>query len=38
MPTAALAVIDLDIDDWASIKPGSGTLLEVIRPKDEQRA
>jgi phosphohistidine phosphatase len=38
MPTAALAVIDLDIDDWASIKPGSGTLLEVIRPKDMQQA
>ncbi len=37
MPTAALAVIDLAIDDWASIKPGSGKLMEIIRPKDEQK-
>jgi phosphohistidine phosphatase len=33
MPTAALAVIDLNIDSWGDIRPGSGTLREFIRPK-----
>jgi len=37
MPTAALAVIDLDIDDWSKIAPASGSLRELIRPKDEMR-
>jgi len=35
MPTAALAVIDLEIDEWQQIAAGSGTLRKVIRPKDE---
>lgn len=35
LPTAALAVIDLDIDDWTSVGPGKGDLVAVIRPKDE---
>jgi len=34
MPTAALAIIDLAIDDWALIAAGSGRLVEVIRPKE----
>lgn len=33
MPTAALAVIDLDIESWSEIKADCGTLVEVIRPK-----
>lgn len=38
MPTAALAVIELDIDNWSSIAPGSGTLETIIRPKDEMKS
>jgi len=34
MPTAALAVIDLNIDEWSAIRPGSGKLVEVLRPKE----
>jgi len=34
MPTAALAVIDLNIDEWSAIRPGSGKLVEVVRPKE----
>lgn len=37
MPTAALAVIDLDVAAWGEIEPESGTLRRVIRPKDEIR-
>ena len=33
MPTAALAVIELNIDSWADIHPGAGTLREFIKPK-----
>jgi phosphohistidine phosphatase len=33
MPTAALAVIDLEIDDWAEISSGCGRLVKVLRPK-----
>lgn len=36
MPTAALAVIDLDILGWEQInKVGVGTLRQIFRPKDE---
>ena len=35
MPTAALAIIDLDIDRWKDLSSGLGTLREVIRPRDE---
>jgi phosphohistidine phosphatase len=38
MPTAALAVIDLDIDRWAEIDSGLGALRTLIRPKDEMKA
>ncbi len=34
MPTAALAVIDLDIENWADIAEGRGTLKNVFRPKE----
>ncbi len=33
-PTAALAVIDLPIDDWADLAPQTGHLERFIRPKD----
>lgn len=33
-PTAALARIDLPAHRWADIKPGSGTIAELIFPKD----
>ncbi|MEZ5427113.1 MAG: histidine phosphatase family protein [Pyrinomonadaceae bacterium] len=33
MPTASLAVIDLEISDWSEIAPGSGRLREFLRPK-----
>lgn len=35
MPTAALAVIDLDADDWSEIRPDCCNLRLLIRPKDE---
>ena len=37
MPTAALAVIDLDIERWADIDTGLGVLRRLIRPKDEMK-
>jgi phosphohistidine phosphatase len=37
MPTAALAVIDLDIERWAEIDTGLGALRRLIRPKDEMK-
>jgi phosphohistidine phosphatase len=33
MPTAALAVIDLDIDAWAKIGHDTGKIMTVVRPK-----
>jgi phosphohistidine phosphatase len=33
-PTAALAVLDFEIADWSGAKPGSGKLVDYIRPKD----
>ena len=33
MPTAALAIIDLDIQNWSETSAGSGTLRDLIRPK-----
>lgn len=32
-PTAALAVIDLDIDDWTAIRPGGGRLECFVTPR-----
>lgn len=37
MPTAALAVIDLDIDNWGRISGKMGTLKRVFRPREEMR-
>ena len=37
MPTAALAVIDLDISDWSEVLDSSGKLRELMRPKDLQK-
>lgn len=34
MPTAAIAKIDLSINDWNEIKPDCGTLHLILRPKE----
>jgi len=33
-PTGALAVIDVDVDDWPALAPGSGRLVSFVRPRD----
>ena len=33
-PTAAFAVLELDIDDWSEIKPRCGKLVHFARPRD----
>jgi phosphohistidine phosphatase len=33
-PTAALAVIDFDVDRWDQVGPGAGRLRAFVRPKD----
>lgn len=38
MPTAALAVVDLKIDDWKAVHPDCCTLRTLIRPKDEMKS
>jgi phosphohistidine phosphatase len=37
MPTASLAVIDLDVMGWEQIGAGVGKLRRIIRPKDEMK-
>lgn len=37
MPTAALAVIDLNIAGWNLINEGCGELKKIFRPKDEMK-
>ncbi len=37
MPTAALAVIELKIDEWNVVDDGCGELQKVYRPKDEMK-
>jgi len=37
MPTAALAIIDLDISDWSDLRDDSGKLRDLMRPKDLQK-
>lgn len=37
MPTAALAVIDLDIKNWNETSAGKGTLRNFIRPKEVEQ-
>ena len=37
MPTAALARIEIAIDRWSDLKPGSpGRLLGIWRPKEQR--
>ena len=38
MPTAALAVIDLEIENWNEINSVKGDLRMLIRPKEEMRS
>ena len=33
-PTAALAILDLEIEQWGQIRPHCGTLVELRVPKD----
>lgn len=33
-PTAAFAVLELDIEDWSQLKPGCGKLMHFARPRD----
>lgn len=35
MPTATLAVIDLNIESWIEAEPDCGKLRKIIRPKEE---
>lgn len=37
MPTAALGVIDLDIEGWGELSQSCGRLIRIIRPKDEMK-
>jgi phosphohistidine phosphatase len=37
MPTAALAVIELNVDRWSDVSEGGSLLITLIRPKDEVR-
>ena len=37
MPTASVAVIEFEVDRWSAIGPGSGRLIEVMRPKEVSR-
>lgn len=38
MPTAAIAVIELNIGLWSEIAANSGSLIKVLRPKDELKS
>ncbi|MBT8337994.1 MAG: histidine phosphatase family protein [Gemmatimonadetes bacterium] len=33
-PTAAVAVLDFDVDEWSELHPGTGRLVAFVRPKD----
>jgi phosphohistidine phosphatase len=33
-PTAAFATIDLAVDRWAEVQPGTGTLVDLVVPRD----
>lgn len=37
MPTAALAIIEFEVDSWSDLKPSKGTLERLLRPKDLMR-
>lgn len=36
MPTAALAVIDIEIDSWSELSGQSGSLADILRPKEQK--
>ena len=33
-PTSALAILDFDIGRWRDVAPGTGKLVDFVRPKD----
>ena len=33
-PTAAFAVIELDVDNWADVQEGTARLVHIMRPRD----
>jgi len=33
-PTCALAILDFDVGRWRDVTPGSGKLVDFVRPKD----
>jgi phosphohistidine phosphatase len=33
-PTAALAVLNFDVEKWRDIRPGEGALADFVRPRD----
>jgi phosphohistidine phosphatase len=33
-PTAAMAVLDFDVEKWRQLSPGEGKLVDFVRPKD----
>jgi phosphohistidine phosphatase len=33
-PTCALAILDFDVGRWRDVAPGTGKLVEFVRPKD----
>jgi phosphohistidine phosphatase len=33
-PTCALAILDFDVSRWRDVTPGSGKLVDFVRPKD----
>lgn len=37
-PTGALAVIDFDADNWAELSPGTGRIVDFIKPRDLEQA
>jgi len=37
MPTASVAVIELDIDNWSEIAPSTGRLIKLIRPREVEK-
>lgn len=35
LPTAGLAVVELNIDTWAAVNDRTGTLKKIVRPREE---
>ena len=35
MPTGAVAVIDLDVENWQQVDAGVGTLIKIYKPREE---